>query len=304
MSASIGADNPHLILVAGDIYYCDVQECIDDYFEKVVGNIASQAYFMTSAGNHEYYQPDDLITYTSRFNFPGRVPGDPCTDLGGRCDRTELPELWFSYDWGNVHFVSINLGKDHEKPFTGSTIIEPGEQRYEWLRSDLAAASADSDIDWIVVSAHYSLYNWGKDESHASDDEARMVLESLLQQYGVDLFIGGHQHSYERTLPVGNNGADVDLSSCGSAPYSTCTNPLYPIYIMVGTGGRSFYRDNSSSCGNAANCNLWSAEKLLGSYGHARFTVNGTSMTVEFVDIDRAVLDQVTISKDGDGGAP
>ena len=261
-----------------------------------MGNNLSSSYFMTAPGNHEFYQPDDLVTYTSRLAFPGRSPNQLCTLIGNGCDRDQLPELWYSFDVGNVHIVSLNLGKDHDDEFSGQ--IQPGEARYDWLDADLAAARQDPDIDWIIVFAHFSLYNWGKDDEHASADEPRAVLEPLIEQHKVDIWIGGHQHAYERTLPVENDGVNVDTTSCGLAPFSICAAPDHTIYFTVGTGGGQLYTDSSSSCGTASNCNLWSAVKINGFFGHLRFSVDARDLTAEFVDIDRNILDSVVISLD------
>ena len=296
VAASVAQDDPDLILHAGDVTYCDDQSCVDTYFDDVMGANFSGAYYMAAPGNHEFSQPDDLITYTSRLSYPGRLPHELCTLAGTSCEPGEVPELWYSFDWGNVHLVSINTGESHDEPFTGAGQMQPGEARYDWLESDLAAASADPLIDWIVVYGHFALYNWADGPSHASDDEARTALEPLVEQYGVDLWIGGHQHAYERTLPVANDGLDVDIASCGPAPYSECNAPQHTIYFTAGTGGRQLYSDSTTSCGDAANCDLWSAVRINGSFGHLRVSVNDRDLTAEFVDIDRNVLDSVTIS--------
>ena len=296
VSSAVEAADPDLILMAGDITYCNDQACVDEYFGDVIGHIANEAYFMAAPGNHEFYQTDDLVTYTSRVNYPGRAPGDMCTISGLRCVREEVPELWYSFDWGRVHFVSLNLGLDHYKPFSGSQRLQPGEARYDWLDNDLSIASQSPDTDWIVIYAHYSLYNWGKDYGHASDDEARPTLEPLLQQYGVDLWIGAHQHSYERTLPVGNDGLSVDTTACGSAPYSSCTDPQYPTYLTVGTGGRSFYALDTPSCGDAANCTVWSVVKHDDKFGYTSITIDDQTMDIRFTDVDGNLVDQTTIT--------
>ena len=298
VAASIAQDDPDLILHAGDVTYCNDQACVDTYFDDVMGANFTGAYYMAAPGNHEYIQPDDLVTYTSRLGYPGRLPDQLCTLDGTMCQRGEVPELWYSFDWGNVHFVSVNTGKSHDGPFKGSDPMQPGEARYDWFESDLAAASTDPLIDWIVVYGHFALYNWGKDDGHASDDDARAVLEPLVEQYGVDLWIGGHQHSYERTLPVANDGLDVDTASCGLAPYSECNAPQHTIYFTAGTGGRQLYSDSTTSCGDAASCDLWSAVRINDLFGHLRVSVNDRDLTAEFVDIDRNVLDSVTISLD------
>ncbi len=299
VSAAVNAADPDLVLVPGDIFYCadGDQACVDVYFNEIVADVASQAYFMASPGNHEFIGPDDLISYTSRLNYPGRAPGEICAIASGRCPRNELPELWYSFDWGNAHFISINLGIGHWQPFSGSEEIEPGEAQYEWFKADLEAAKADPDIDWTIVVAHYSLYNWGKDGHHASDDEARAVLEPLVQENGVDLWIGAHQHSYERTLPVGDNGASVDTASCGSFPYSTCNDPSYPIYLLSGVGGRSLYEASVPTCGSAANCDGWRGVENGESFGIVKVTVSDKTMNIQFVDIEGNVLDDATINR-------
>ena len=183
-----------------------------------------------------------------------------------------------------------------------------------WLESDLAAASIDPNIDWIVMFGHYSLYNWGKDSGHASDDPARNVIETLIQD-DVDLFIAGHQHSYERTYPVGNDGNTIDLPGQGvcvdlSSTNTECTDANYPIYFTVGTGGRSVYPATDSaysSCGDAVNCDQWSANRMQSAtyqdqdllYGHLRVRVDGLGLIAEFIDIDRNVLDTLTLTKGG-----
>ncbi len=298
VSSSIKLDNPELIIVGGDLFYTPTNVEVDRFFNNVISNIASEAYYMASTGNHEAYEPDAMVTYVNRFSYPGRTLGAVCT---GTCRET-MPELWYSFNWGNVHFVSIDFDTDHGKISSGSTAIRPGEARYDWFKNDLAAAALDKQnqlIDWTVVYVHYCFYNHGKDGDHASDDEERAVLEPLLLQYKVDLVVCGHQHAYQRTFPVGNNGTNVDAASCGGTAgvaYASCTDPQYPIYLMVGTGGRSLYNPDEGFSnpwgfwGTAANPTQWDAFKDNLNFGHARINVNGGTMTVEFVGMPRTSL--------------
>jgi hypothetical protein len=152
-------DNPVLVAGLGDMSQnCVDEDCIDMYWNDIVADLACQSYFMAAAGNHSHYDPDDLISWTSRSSYPGRTLGEICDTTGDRCPRTDIPELWYSFDWDNVHFTVINLGESHFKPFSGTETIQPGQPQYEWFRNDLAAAAVDPDIDWQIVLTHYSLY--------------------------------------------------------------------------------------------------------------------------------------------------
>ena len=118
------------------------------------------------------------------------------------------------------------------------------------------------------------------------------------QAYGVDVFFGGHQHSYQRTLPVDNDGNSVDTTSCGPAPYTACTSPAYPIYVTNGAGGDSLYTD-TSLCGVPvpANRGAWRGQIVVGEYGTVKATVQGTTMTIRFVTEDGVILDEAVITK-------
>ncbi len=289
VSASVQAD---LMIHMGDIFYCNTQACVDSYFTDTIGDVASQIAWMPALGNHELSQPDDRITPLGRFSLPGRPAHQTCPIVGGRCDRTETAEMWYSFDYDNVHFVAYDGNHFNSSSANG---IGPGEPRYEWLKADLAAAAIDPSIDWVVVYGHFSPYANGKDIGHASNDRIRTALEPLITQYA-DLHLGGHQHSYQRTLPVAANGTLVDTVSCGAAPYATCTSPAYPIYLVNGAGGDSLYLD-ASVCGTPANCALWEGNIVTGSYGHIEVSVDGATITVRFLDPSRAVLDEVVITK-------
>lgn len=310
VTRSMLLDNPAFIAGLGDQWQgCQDQECVNGFYETVIADIASQAYYMAAAGNHNHYDPDDLLAWTSRNTYPGREIGEICplTSSNG-CPRNDLPELWFSFDWGNVHFTVINLDESHFKPFSGSTAMKPGEVRYEWFKNDLAAAAADPDIDWQIVLAHYTLYGSGKDEDHASDDEARTVLGPLAEQYGVDLWLAGHQASYQRTLPVADDGNSIDTGACGAAPYTFCDSPEHAIYVVAGVGGDRVENDPHSTCGDTVNCDQWVAKTVDGKFGHARVDVSGTTLHLQFVDIDGVIHDEVTITNprgpEFDGSAP
>ena len=62
------------------------------------------------------------------------------------------------------------------------------------------------------------------------NDTSLYGLEVILMKYNVDLYLCGHEHSYERSFPVFNGTVQ---------PQDTThyLNPLYPIYIVTGSAG-------------------------------------------------------------------
>src|SRR3989344_5570419 len=214
-----------------------------------------------------------------RFDYPGAPIGTNCPSAS--CPSNAVPELWYSFNWGNTHVVAINSVADSSSGRINST--SPG---VAWLMNDLQAASSDPDIDWIITFFHHPMYTNGKDSSHSSNASVRTVLEPIFNTYGVDVVFQGHQHSYERTLPVTDNGTTIDTASCVG---SVCTSPDYPIYILQGTGG--------DDCTYSAGTAPWSAVRITGSCGYNNVTVSGDQLSTTFIDTNGIVRDSLVINR-------
>jgi acid phosphatase len=64
-----------------------------------------------------------------------------------------------------------------------------------WLRSVLGSSTAP----WKVVVGHHPIYSSGY---YGNDTNLRGKIGSLLQRHGVQLYINGHEHNYERSRPI------------------------------------------------------------------------------------------------------
>ena len=95
----------------------------------------------------------------------------------------------------------------HMQPWTFVAISDPEVKR----RIRIAAEREE-----------HALYEEGR-----ISEEWREALEPLFAKYGVDLYICGHVHSYERTLPVLN----------GTATSSGYHQPTSTSHVMVGGAG-------------------------------------------------------------------
>ena len=126
------------------------------------------------------------------------------------------------------------------------------KEMYEWLEADLEKAQANrKNIPWIVVHGHRSVYcscDGDCDIAAATIRSGSYGLENLFYKYGVDFFLNGHEHDYERMWPTYQ----------GKAQHSN-VDPAATIYVVTGAAGckelhepftrpqpaRSAYRSNT-----------------------------------------------------------
>jgi acid phosphatase type 7 len=153
-----------LIVHTGDIAYEDgtlaqYQANVFDVYAELFRSIP----FYPAAGNHDYHTLS-AEPFRNVFNLPG--------DSG---------EKWYSYDWGQVHFASLDTEADYKT-------------QAAWLDRDLEA----NPSPWKIVYLHRPPYSSG---SHGSDTSLRNALAPILKKHSVQLVLAGHDHNYERTKP-------------------------------------------------------------------------------------------------------
>jgi hypothetical protein len=159
-----------LYLTVGDIAYNDgtLAEFETNYFAMMPEILKSFGGFPQS-GNHEYVT-DDAAPFREVFALP---------ENGGP-DGTER---WYSFDWGDVHFVALDTEKVNET-------------QAAWLDADLAATSQP----WKIAYLHKPPYSSGE---HGSDMAVRETFGPIFEKHGVRLVLAGHDHNYERTHEIG-----------------------------------------------------------------------------------------------------
>jgi len=183
-----------LVLLAGDNVYPNGDPAqLDRLFVKPYQELlANKVPFFAVLGNH------DIRTR----NGEGQV-AYPAFGMGGR---------WYNLRRGPVEFfmldTNVNAAWQHQLP---------------WLKAALAGSTAP----WKVVVGHHPLYSAG----FYGDDEAGIArLTPLFKRYGVQLYINGHEHNYERTrringttyLTVGGGGAYLrPVLPNGNTAYAT-----------------------------------------------------------------------------------
>src|SRR2546425_5664596 len=121
-------------------------------------------------------------------------------EAGGVASGTEA---YYSFNYANIHFVCLDSIDSNRSP-SGAMLT--------WLKADLAANTRQ----WLIAFWHYPPYSKG---SHDSDPDTtstqmRQYVLPILDDYGVDLVLSGHSHSYERSyLLDGHYGVSSTLTS-------------------------------------------------------------------------------------------
>ena len=163
---------------------------------------------------------------------------------------------YYSYDIGDWHAVVLN-----------SEIVAHGSgyersQQEEWLKKDLGEHGKLCTLAYF----HRPLYSSG---AHGSSPIMRRIWE-ILAEGGVDLVINGHEHHYERFLPMNAAGAVDTLNGMEQ--------------IIAGTGGGDLTGIRSRKAPN-------SAVQIQGHWGALIATLGTDEYRTSFIDVDGDVWD-------------
>ena len=199
-SASIDAlksMEPDVVLLSGDLSYADGWPELWDTFGRLIQSLAAFVPLLTTGGNHEISSSEAWQSYQARYPTPHYSSGSPNFCYWGR-------------EVGVMNVISLCSYAGYN-----STSLQ-----YQWLSNYLASRINRRLTPWIIVIMHAPWYN--TNNGHWKEGEVmRLSMEPLLYEYGVDLVIAGHVHSYERTTPVYNSISNI----CGAT------------YINIGDGG-------------------------------------------------------------------
>ncbi|WP_144276683.1 metallophosphoesterase [Parenemella sanctibonifatiensis] len=163
------------------------------------------------AGNHESYgdkELNDLLSTERNVIFNSHV-NQPNNGVVGESN--------YSYDRGDIHVSVLN---------SNYSLAE----QIAWLVQDVRA----TDKPWKVVTGHFSYYGG----SHADDAgmlAARNVVSQTLEQLGVQLYLGGHDHVYKRSTIAGG-----ELVPAEGATVTGGTT-----YVTLGSAGPKFYENQA-----------------------------------------------------------
>ncbi|CAN8104726.1 unnamed protein product [Discula destructiva] len=224
---------PHMVLPGNHEASCAEFDGPGNPLTAYLNNDESNS--TAASTNLTYYScPPSQRNFTA-FQSRFRAPGPESHGVGN---------MWYSYDYGLAHFISLDAETDFanspEWPFLRdiATGAHPGEshptldetyitdsgpfgridddaiadntayEQYQWLVADLARVDR-AKTPWVVAMAHRPMYST---QVSSYQTAVRAAWEDVLLRGGVDVYLAGHIHWYERLLPLGANGT-VDAAS-------------------------------------------------------------------------------------------
>jgi hypothetical protein len=287
--AFTGSRGTDVWLMLGDNAYNDgtdaeFQAAVFDIYPEALRQVALWPTF----GNHDANSASSATQtgpYYEIFTLPAGA------EAGGVPSGTEA---YYAFDHANVHFVCLD---------SDDSDMSPGSPMLQWLEADLQATSQD----WIIAFWHHPPYARGGMDSDVEwhGTAMRENVLPILEAYGVDLVLAGHDHSYQRSFLVdghyglassftlsmavnagdGREGGDgLYAKPDGFAPHAGA------VYTVAGNGA-------SSSSGPFDHPTTAVAMDRLGS---VVIDVDGDRLDATFVDDAGAVADTWTLQKGPD----
>ena len=248
-------DSFHFILTTGDnTYENGAYREFDTNVFQIYPTLFSRVPLFPILGNHDYYA-DLAASYLDIFDLPPNAW------------RSQDRERYYSFDYGNVHFVAL----DTDRPMWVDDAVAD-DDIFDWLRYDLAHTTQR----WKIVAMHVPAYSTGF-HRHDSELISQPKLPPIFDAYGVDLVLSGHDHTYQRSYPL--RGGQITPSAQGGV-----------VYVVSGAGSAASYPCEQADWLATAYCSR--------TYGlYSRITVNGNTLQVEAVDEWSLIRDSFTISK-------
>jgi len=206
--------------------YTDYMNCYDPSWGR------HKARTRPSPGNHEY-NFGSAAGAPGYYQYFGAAAGDPAKG-------------YYSYDLGAWHLIVIN----------SNLSMSAGSAQEQWLRADLAAHPTTC----AVAYWHHPRFSSGGNGSTL----ATQPIWQALYDFGADLVLNGHDHSYERFAPQTPTGARDDANGIRE--------------IVAGTGGNSLYSWPGAAIAN-------SEVRINENYGILKVTLWPTSYDWDFIPV-------------------
>ena len=164
----------HVALLGDICYYGSIEDRFADVFVRPMRPLIDAGVeFELAVGNHDggLHHSDESLA-----------------EIEAQLEHLGTPARYYTSTRGPVDFFYL----DSSSP---GLFGEESSAQLEWLDDSLASSTSQ----WKVVVLHHPVHSSGR---HGSTPGADVVLEPILVRHKVDLVLAGHDHHYERTVPM------------------------------------------------------------------------------------------------------
>jgi len=223
------AYDPRLLLHTGDmVHYGSDLDGWDDFWKAAEPTLTG-APLVPVHGNHEGMAEE----YFAQVATPNN-------------------EQWYTVDFGPLFVAALN-----DSVYDDDVLAEQAG----FLDDALAA----TDAAVTVVATHRPLWSSG---SHGSNEDLQDAFGAVLADHGVDLVVVGHDHGYERTVPLAGS-AEVPSPQDGT------------VHITSGGGGAVLYGFTGD----------WFTEYYEASYHYVHVTIEADALELNAYRLDGSLMD-------------
>lgn len=237
------------MLFAGDLVGRSERHYWDEFFYAggwIFGTMPS----MPVAGNHEYYpNGDEKRPFSKHWNQIYTMPDNAPNEI--------YRNRMYYVDYQGVRFVAVDAVNMKDE--------EDGEMITGWLESVLRS----NPCKWCVVFFHYPVYSCSQGRNSES---YRNTVKPILEKYGVDLVLQGHDHTYCRGFAMEHVSKD-------------CKNP--PMYV-VSVGGPKMY---------GLNVDFWSDRMASDTQLYQHVLIDGDVLSFQTFDVTGKLYDAFKLVK-------
>jgi len=250
----------------GDLSYAMGYSAVWESFQQAIESLAAVVPWMVTMGNHERDWPSSGSSEGDRDSMgecglPAlrRFPALPYAST----EAAPNDQPWWKMSLGSVFLLALSTEHD----------VARGSAQWNFLEASLASVDRRR-TPWVVLAGHRPYHvssNWADDQDFPR--RFRAAVGELVEK-DVDLILGAHHHSYQRSCPL-------QRDRCGEGP----------VVVNLGMGGAGL---------NTANKTMPPLFRYVDDkhFGYCRIVANATVLSVEFVhSLDAQVYDRVLLQK-------
>ncbi len=187
----------------------------DARFVLIPGDLTADDYpglwWLFFDGGRELFSHVPIVPAIGNHDNPGVPSSSDTASWRYWFDLPALPggEAYWRLDYGRTRILAISSEVPEE--------AIPGGVQYEWMNEEAAALMIEEErpIDWAIAASHIPSYNAGERFANIAS-EYRPITE--LFEGAVDVVITGHEHMYQRFLPLQYDGVLAPSGEYGLGP--------------------------------------------------------------------------------------